>query len=449
MILPRILFSILLSIGILVSTLLPTDLVHAQERPTEPPRRAERTAPQRSITKNISPRKTAETVVEIPADADSYIASKKPNENFGNAALYVGYHLNDFGAERSLLHFDVSGIPENATILEASMRLYLSFATQSDTDDMRIIARRLESAWDENFVTWDTEPTWGNVRAEAFVGPQDGWYEWDLTGIVSGWVNDRIINNGVELIGDERVQQRERAFNARETQSNLYPRLIVRYTEQADTQPPVVNVEPLPTYTPRNFTVRWGGSDQGQAGIAYYEVQYRVNGGAWVNWIQNTTATTADFTGGESGNYYEFRARGVDTAGNVEAWGTAEASTTVDVNLPAAWINSLPFRQNDATIAVSWQGQDIGSGVASYDIRYRLDQGQWFIWLQDTTATSAVFSAPTDGVYQFEARAEDRAGLVEPFTGAVEAEVLVDARAPFIMPQSWLPVVANNNNIAQ
>jgi hypothetical protein len=423
---------------------------HAQEADEGPPRQAERQAPQRAYLawQEPGPRGVAQTVVELPAAADAYIASARPDENFGSAALYVGYHNageDRFGAQRSLLRFDLSGIPAGVAVLEARLRLYMSFATPSDSDDMRIIARQLTSAWDERFVTWNTEPMWGDVRSETFVGSDEGWYDWELTDLVSDWISDSALNHGMELIGDERVQQRERAFNSRETQSDLYPRLVVRYTEQEDNQPPSVAVNPLPQFSPRNFTVSWAGSDPGGAGIAHYDVQFQVDGGDWIDWQMGTTATNADFTGGQSGRTYGFRARGVDNAGNIEPFGEAEASTTVNVNAPTTQVDPLPSITTTPSFTVSWSGSDIGSGIAHYDVRYRINDGGWALWQQQTIATSAVFTTQADGLYEFEARAVDRAGLVEPFIGAVEAWTVVDARAPHVVPQAWLPLAANGS----
>lgn len=411
------------------------------------PRQSDRLAPSRDVTvlaQDEDGRSVAQTLIEIPAEADAYIASDRPNENFGSAALYVGYHNSGedrFGAERSLIRFDLSSIPPGATILEARLRLYMSFATPSDGNPMRIIARQLNSAWDEQFVTWNTEPMWGDVQAEAFVNPVDGWYEWDLSGLVGNWMSGQTINHGVEMIGDERVQQRERAFNSRETQSNLYPRLLVRYSEQSDTEPPNVTVNPLGEYAPRNFTIAWQGSDAGGSGIAYYDVQYQVDGGTWTDWQIGVTSTSAEFTGGNSGRTYAFRARGVDNAGNVEPFGDAESSTTVDVNVPVAVVDPLSATTSLSDFVVSWSGTDIGSFVVAYDIRYRLNGGEWILWLNNTSATSALFSTPVDGYYEFEARAIDAAGLQEPFIGAVESAITVDARAPYNVPPLWLPRV--------
>ncbi|MFO7536872.1 MAG: DNRLRE domain-containing protein, partial [Chloroflexota bacterium] len=72
------------------------------------------------------------TVIELPATADTYIASERPNQNFGADALFLGYNLDGdhYGAQRMLLRFDVENqIPPGAVVTEAHLRLRLSFSS--------------------------------------------------------------------------------------------------------------------------------------------------------------------------------------------------------------------------------------------------------------------------------------------------------------------------------
>jgi hypothetical protein len=195
----------------------------------------------------------------------------------------------------------------------------------------------------------------------------------------------------------------------------------------------------LPEFSPRNFTVSWDGTDPGGSGIAHYDVQFRVDGGVWVDWQIATTATSAEFSGGESGRTYDFRARGVDNAGNVEAYGGVEATTLVDVRPPVSQVDPLPPVTTQSSFLVAWSGNDAGSGIAHFDIRYRIDGGPWVLWQGQTQATRAVFVALRDGLYGFEARAVDNAGLVEPFTGEVTVSTTVEAGLAI---QAWLPIIS-------
>lgn len=423
--------------------------VVAQEPELPEPGRADvATPPERPpavlSTAALSP-EAVQTVIEFAPSADAYVASRFPNQNFGTATgLFLGYNLVDnFGAERVLLRFDTLNlIPAGSVINSARLRLYLGNSNPPGDPPMGTVLRRLASSWTETGVTWNTEPTWGGIRASTSVGSSPGWYEWDITDLVEDWVQGEVPNHGVEIIGDERVQQRERAFYARETPTAFYPRLIVDYTE--DRLKPVVTVNPLPTYSPATFTVSWSGSDQGPAGIAFYDVRYRVDGGTLVSWLNQVTFTSAPFTG-QNGRVYQFEARGVDRAGNVEDFQGPEAQTTVDAIAPSVQVNALPAVTN-TSFPVSWSGADNagGSGIQFYDVQYRRDGGAWTLW-QRTAATSVLFVPPAGGRYEFEARGVDRAGNFELFTFQPEAATLVDLTAPTVSMNA-LPSVTNSTS---
>lgn len=163
---------------------------------------------------------------------------------------------------------------------------------------MRTVLRRLASSWDEFGVTWNREPQWASMRDSTFVGTTQEWYEWEIVDLVQGWVDGSFANHGVEIIGDETIQQHERIFYARETTTDYFPQLIVDYDVIDDTSPPVVTVEPLPTYVGRTFPMRWQGDDVGNAGLAHYDVQYRVDDGEWIDWLTTVDETVAEFMDG-------------------------------------------------------------------------------------------------------------------------------------------------------
>jgi hypothetical protein len=212
-----------------------------------------------------------------------------------------------------------------------------------------------------------------------------------------------------------------------------------------DHQPPDVEVDPLPEIVGRDFVVSWSGKDPGGSGIASYDVQVRVDGGAWGSWIVDAdpAVSSAEFMAGQDGRIYAFRARAEDRAGNLEPFGPAEASTTVDAEPPTTAMDPLPTITDETTFQVSWSGHDDVSDIAYYDVRYRYNGGDWILRYPQTLATEAPFSAVEgDGVYDFEARAVDAFGLQEAFTGRPEASIIVDAESPFVAPRAWLPLVA-------
>ncbi|MGC9349735.1 MAG: DNRLRE domain-containing protein [Anaerolineae bacterium] len=441
----RILVGSLLTLCLLVT---PLDVAGQGDGP---PRTADREAPQREVVVRPLAGDAALTQVVLAPEADTYIASERPFQNFGGGGLFLGYNLtgDGFGAERIFLRFDVDAyVPEGVVIKSARLRLYLAYADPPDDDPMPSAVRRVDAPWSETNLTWNREPVWAREDyATLFIGNSaDTAWDWDITRLVEQWVDGTQTNYGLVIIGDERVQQRERAFYSRETDTAFYPRLIIDYADTNDVEPPDITVDDLPTYVDRDFTVSWSGSDPGPADIAYYDVEFRVDGGTWQAWLSEVTATQAEFVG-EDGRTYGFRARGVDDAGNVEDFGDVEASTTVDTIPPDATVNPLPSVIGTTTFPVSWSGSDSESGVATYDLLYRVNGSGWTTLLVDTTATSTIFDVnaddfpETDAYYEFEVRAVDEAGNLESFAFEAEAATLVDASAPFVTPKLWLPAL--------
>lgn len=403
------------------------------------------TRPPHTVAQTVTAGGELNTVVELPAVADSYIASARPNQNFGADSLFLGYNVfgDNFGAQRLLVRFDTAGtLPEGARINSARLRLRLAFASPADDAPMGTVLRRLASDWSETGVNWNNEPQWTDIDDRASVGSALEWYEWDVRAEVQAWA-DGTPNYGLEIIGDERVQERERAFYSRETTTAYFPRLVVDYTANADQLAPTVEVSPLPAFVGRNFTVSWHGSDLGGSGIAGYDVQYRIDGGEWVDWLTGVTFTAEEFADAKNGRRYEFRARGVDSAGNVESFGSAEAATTADTLPPTAHVVPLPSVIGVTRFTVTWSGSDAGgAGIQYYDVRYRVNGGSWQLWQQQVTTTSASFTAPGESAYEFEARAVDNRGLKEEFTGRPDTGTIVDTMAPYVQPQLWFALIS-------
>ncbi|MGD8464789.1 MAG: DNRLRE domain-containing protein [Anaerolineae bacterium] len=393
-----------------------------------------------------------QTTVEIPIAKDTYIASNKPNQNFGGAReLRVGYNLNGDGALRSFFQFDVDRyIPDQAIIDSALLYIYEYSYTPSGDGAMDVLGRHLLTPWDEYQVTWNShQPDWGAITGYASVPASLGWQSHDVTALVKEWQNDTHANYGIIVIGDENVQERQRTFYSLNANNGNYPRLVVEYTLFVDTTPPVATVNPLPTWSPTTFTVTWGGYDPGGSGIAYYDIQYSINYGPWMNWKEHQTGTEAAFTGGINGSVYQFRARAVDKVGNVQPWGAAQAQTRVDTIPPVATVNPLPDYTLTQQFYVTWGGTDNsgGSGIARYDVQYRVNGGMWEQWLIGTTNTAVLFTgAQDDGLYEFRARAIDGAGNVQPWSDNPQAQTYVDTTGPVSIVKPFYPAKTSDSS---
>ena len=138
---------------------------------------------------------------------DAMIYQWKANWNYGSANSLI---VRDWGSDsdyHSLLQFNLGSIPHGAAIHSAQLALYQN---TTSTAGGSVDVYRITSDWVEGSgnggtapgVTWnerDTGLAWttpgGDFAGEADasttipVGTKD-WINWDITGLVTGWVND-------------------------------------------------------------------------------------------------------------------------------------------------------------------------------------------------------------------------------------------------------------------
>ena len=195
---------------------------------------------------------------------------------------------------------------------------------------------------------------------------------------------------------------------------------------ERDTIAPTSVMESLPLTTSHQaFVTSWQGKDAG-SGIASYDVWVSEDGGPLQLWIEETAETSASYTG-DFGHTYGFAVRARDRAGNEETVPTTPQTSTwvsPDTEPPTSSVEPLPETSGE-NFVVRWQGQDAGSGIASYDAWFNQDGGPLELWITETTATSANFTGVISHTYGFAVRARDHAGNEEPIPSAPQASTLV------------------------
>jgi hypothetical protein len=340
----------------------------------------------------------------------------------------MGYSSGAYNAMRLLLEFNVSGVPSQATINNATMYIYQALSTPSNDSDMGFRAQYMKQYWDEYAVTWNNANYLGGD--EITIGQNSsalGWKAADVTSMVQAWHNGSRPNYGFIITGDEGPQNnRSRFFRTRQW-GGWEPYLVVDYTQCSDFTPPTASVNPLPAWSGTSFNVSWAGNDSG-AGIAYYDIEYNVNGGSWSRWLSQTTATSATFNGAANGQQYQFRARAADNCGNVGAWTGTQAFTNIDSVAPSASVAPLDQYTYSSAFIVSWDGEDNpgGSGIVSYDVQAKVNGGSWQNWITGTSLKSAqVTGAQQEDKFEFRVRARDYAGNVGSYPSSPQAATTV------------------------
>lgn len=186
--------------------------------------------------------------------------------------------------------------------------------------------------------------------------------------------------------------------------------------QTADISAPNLSVVGLPAVSPATFGVNWSASDD-ISGVQNYDVQVKVGlGGAWNDLLTDTTATAVTYTG-TGGQDYFFRVRATDNASNSSGW--VETNTQVETLAPQTAVSPLPpySRLNGLVFPIQWQGHDPGnSGIASYNVQYRVNHGPWVDWQTNTPDTSANLSNIIQSQpYEFRVNGTDKAQNQEPW----------------------------------
>jgi hypothetical protein len=87
--------------------------------------------------------------------------------------------------------------------------------------------------------------------------------------------------------------------------------------------------------------------------LAAYDIQYNLNGGGWIDWINGTIQTNAEFLNAVEGNQYCFRSRGIDHIGNVEVYPDGRGDTCISAIKPDSgvdlYVENLAFTQGIQT----------------------------------------------------------------------------------------------------
>jgi len=91
---------------------------------------------------------------------------------------------------------------------------------------------------------------------------------------------------------------------------------------------------------------------------------------------------------------------------------TPTTTNLVDATPPTSSMTALPA-SSASIFTVAWTGQDVGSGIADFDIYVSTDSGPWTPWLLDTTNTSALFAGIASKTYAFYSVAYDEVGNVQ------------------------------------
>lgn len=127
-----------------------------------------------------------------PAQQDTFVNSASNTTNYGNQTYFS---IGRNGASTfyyGYVQFNTTNITSGGI---KSVEIYL-YQNLGLINTPVVTAQRVTSTWNESTVTWNTKPT-----NDAFVYDRQmvsqGWYKWNITNLMIGWLNGSFANYGV------------------------------------------------------------------------------------------------------------------------------------------------------------------------------------------------------------------------------------------------------------
>jgi hypothetical protein len=167
------------------------------------------------------------TLVLEPID-DTAIMENHPNDNCGTSEEIALRSLS--GWEWDLLFkFDLSVIPSNVTIQDASLQAYYYKNWDGNPGGHHVNLYRISSNWNEDTVTWATQPSYVTELSSFALIPStiEKWILWDATDDVMMFYNSGTPNYGWRMVdisgGNQCSYLRSKEYSA------YHPVLIIGY----------------------------------------------------------------------------------------------------------------------------------------------------------------------------------------------------------------------------
>lgn len=145
--------------------------------------------------------------VTVAVSADNGILEQQAGGNYGtNTSMAIGYYTSVGQEHRALIQFDLAAY-SGQTVNSAVLNLYRNFLYGNTASTIDI--HRVTSPWTENGSTWasaDVGSPWTLVGGDfdatpsastSLPGSGEGWFTWDITGLVQGWLDGSYPNYGL------------------------------------------------------------------------------------------------------------------------------------------------------------------------------------------------------------------------------------------------------------
>lgn len=312
----------------------------------------------------------AQYSAKITPDKDCSCLSLEPNTNYGtNSVLTIQSGVSQSDQSVSLLHFDLSSIPQNATITSAYLDLYCISTSGS-------VALRIgpldgpptSPSWSETTVTWNNMPySTGPFKYDAILATKYSGY--DVTEFVQAWYAGTYVNYGFQLW--DSTSGSSAVFYAREDGANYAPYLLVSW----NALPPVPSLTGEPPMgsvnAPVNPVLSWNPSN----GASSYRLQVATSitfsSSSIVFDNSAITATSQQVAGLLNLTTYYWRVNATNSTGT-SAWSTTWDFTTI-IAAPVPPILISPGNGTTGITVSPIFAWNASSSAASYRLQVAYD----------------------------------------------------------------------------
>jgi hypothetical protein len=384
------------------------------------------------VTGLVYPIEIDPTVIISPdatAGKDTYVTTQSSSSNYGSQGYaYVGVGSSTSDIFYALMQFDVSTIPTNAHIIQATLDLNVYNGGNSLNYDFGIY--HVLSDWDENTVNWNNKPPFESTPSVIVSIGAFSWYSLDVTPLVIDWVEGSKTNYGL-LIKKEgaNVTGAWKQFYTSDASESNRPKLTINYNIPP-TAPTVTSPNGGETWNAQH-TITWNPSTDVETtqGSLQYQIQLSPdNGQTWKDIVPLTppgaTSFEYDFTNEPETSLAKIRIRAYDGT-SYGPWDESDGvftiqhnqAPTVPTNLsPSGWL----AKDRGSVIRLSWQHNDAnGDPQAKFDLQWRLQGEQTWNTVTQVT-TNQYWDAPANtfprGTIEWQVRTYDQAGLSSPYS---------------------------------
>lgn len=240
------------------------------------------------------------TYTKQPSSKDGRIASGYPTTNYGSESFILTQASIGTGKQRSLLEFDISGLPLGVAITTAKLKLYYYNYQTTDPVGRTIWAYKLypdkvtpSEVWEELQATWNiykTGEVWDSPGGDyktsspsggsAVVPAGYGWMEWDIKAIVEDAIANE--NDLVKLLVKDAAETYQGAYydpvwySKESSNTTLRPKIEIEYTPltlEIDTLA-ASNIQETSATLNGEITNLAGGGNADERGFVYATQSY-------------------------------------------------------------------------------------------------------------------------------------------------------------------------------